>query len=110
MRDFYDRGMTFDAHKYENSNLAANYLGKIDAVKNAADLPQMFGRLHRIGTCGPWRVAIDADDMDSSRHILRLTQAKLTLPDRDYYLDQSDKMKSIREKYREHIQQMYNYF
>lgn len=110
IRDFYFSGMRFDKQKETSLKVVADYFARIDAVKDASDLPRLFGQLHRVSARGPWRMVIDADDKDSTRHILRLTQARLTLPDRDYYLDQSEKMQSIREKYHEHIREMYTHF
>ena len=110
IRDFYFSGMHFDEHKEANLKVAADYFAKIDALTDVSELPRLFGELCRVNIRAPWRVIIDADDMDSSKHILRLTQAKLTLPDRDYYLDDSEKMQHIRDEYRKHIQQMHQHF
>lgn len=110
IRDFYSSGMRFDDHKDTNYKIIANHLAVIDSLQDASELPRLFGELSRINVRGPWRIIIDADDMDSSKHILRLVQAKLTLPDRDYYLDTSEKMRHIRDEYRKHVQQMYEHF
>jgi putative endopeptidase len=40
---------------------------------------------------------------DTSRYTAYLMQGGLALPDREYYLSQSDAMKEIRQKYRAHI-------
>lgn len=110
IRDFYDSGLHFDEHKAENRALVDLYFKKIDAAKQTNDLPRLFGELHKLGISSPWRLIIDADDMDSSRHIVRLRQTRLTLPDRDYYLDKGDKMRHIREQYEAHVRAMYGHF
>ncbi len=110
IRDFYFSGMHFDEHKEDNLKIVEQYFAKIDATAELTDLPHLFGELARLDVRSPWRVMIDADDMDSTKHILRLVQAKLTLPDRDYYLDDNEKMQHIREQYHKHVQQMYRHF
>jgi putative endopeptidase len=45
----------------------------------------------------------EQDEKDSSRQIAGAYQGGLTLPDRDYYLDKSDRMTKIREQYRDYI-------
>lgn len=110
IRDFYFSGMHFDEHKDDNIATLERYFAKVDAVTSASELPRLFGELARLDMQGPWRVIIDADDMDSTKHILRLVQAKLTLPDRDYYLEDSKKMRHIQSEYRKHVEQMYSHF
>jgi len=110
IRDFYVSGMHFDEHKDDNLKIVEQYFAKIDATTNSSDLPRLFGELARIDVRSPWRVMVDADDMDSTKHILRLVQAKLTLPDRDYYLEDSEKMQHFQNEYHKHIEQMYAHF
>ena len=45
----------------------------------------------------------DADQKHSTMNIAELEQGGLTLPDRDYYLQDDERMKAIRAKYVDHI-------
>jgi len=110
IRDFYASGMDYAAHAEANFQLLTRRFDAIDAATQATDLPRIFGELCRINLHSPWRLIVDADDKDSTKHIARLMQAKLTLPDRDYYLESSEKMQSIRDGYRTHVHQMYQHF
>lgn len=47
------------------------------------------------------------DQKDSSKQIGEVDQAGLGLPDRDYYLNQDDRSKKIREQYVDHITKMF---
>jgi putative endopeptidase len=47
------------------------------------------------------------DQKDASKQIGEIDQAGLGLPDRDYYLNQDDRSKKIREQYLEHITKMF---
>lgn len=51
-------------------------------------------------------IGANADYNDSSMNAAYLWQGGLGLPDRDYYLDEDDKSKEIREKYVEHVTRM----
>ena len=46
------------------------------------------------------------DAKDSSRYVFDLVQAGLGLPDRDYYLQNDERLKQIRTQYGEHIVRM----
>ena len=49
----------------------------------------------------------EQDQKDSTKVIGALEQRGLTLPDRDYYLQQDDRMKTIRGQYVDHITKMF---
>ncbi len=49
----------------------------------------------------------EQDQKDSTKVIGTLEQRGLTLPDRDYYLQQDDRMKTIRVQYVDHITKMF---
>jgi putative endopeptidase len=52
-------------------------------------------------------VGVEQDQMDSSQQILATGQGGLTLPDRDYYLNQDDRSKTIRTQYVAHMRKMF---
>lgn len=49
----------------------------------------------------------EQDQKDSTKQIAAIAQRGLTLPDRDYYLQNDDRMKKIREQYVEHLTKMF---
>ncbi len=49
----------------------------------------------------------EQDQKDSTKVIGALEQRGLTLPDRDYYLQQDDRMKAIRGQYVDHVKKMF---
>ncbi|HKX24466.1 MAG TPA: M13 family metallopeptidase [Candidatus Saccharimonadales bacterium] len=110
IRDFYRSGMDFDKHKTGNLAVMDEYFDRIDSATNPTELIKVMGEVHRADVEGPWRMIVDADDRDSTSHILRIVQPRLTLPDRDYYLDEAEKMQSIREAYQKHARAMYAHF
>ncbi|MBT9331339.1 M13 family metallopeptidase [Paracidobacterium acidisoli] len=46
---------------------------------------------------------VEQDQKDSTRQIAAAFQDGLTLPDRDYYIDKSDRMAKIRDQYRDYV-------
>lgn len=80
-------------------------LAAIDAIKDRKELGKLFARLGRNGV-NIVPGYIDTDAKDSSQYILNVYQGGTGLPDRDYYLDQSDEFKAIRAKYQAHIGNM----
>lgn len=110
VRDFYYSGMHFDEKKEDNLAVIAEYFARIDTASNTTELTRAIGELHRADIESPWQMVVDADDHDSTHHILRIMQPRLTLPDRDYYLDSSEKMQTIRTRYESFARKMYAHF
>jgi len=52
-------------------------------------------------------VAVQQDQKDSSKQILGTGQGGLTLPDRDYYLNDDERSVKLREQYAAHITKMF---
>lgn len=59
------------------------------------------------GTSFLFEFGSDIDQKDSTQQIGEIVQRGLSLPDRDYYLEQNDRMKAIREKYMAHLVKMF---
>ena len=54
-----------------------------------------------------FRVEVTQDQMDASKQILATGQGGLSLPDRDYYLNQDERSKKIRDQYVAHMTKMF---
>ncbi|MFC6645417.1 M13 family metallopeptidase [Granulicella cerasi] len=54
-----------------------------------------------------FNVGVQQDQKDSSQQILGTGQGGLSLPDRDYYLNDDDRSKTLRAKYVEHMKKMF---
>jgi putative endopeptidase len=62
--------------------------------------------LHMQGVDAFFNFGAQADFKNSSQNIAGMTQGGLGLPDRDYYLKDDEKSKSIRAAYQDHVQKM----
>jgi putative endopeptidase len=99
VRDFYRTGM--DAEKLEALKDAPlkGFIDAVNAVQNLDDLAGVVGTLHRAGIDVFWGGSVDQDLKKSDTMALYLSQSGLGLPDRDYYVVDDEKNKSIRAKY-----------
>jgi putative endopeptidase len=82
-------------------------LERIAAVKDADGLAREVARLQRMGVSVLFGFGSEVDAKDATKMIAGVSQAGLGLPDRDYYLNNDDKTKKIREAYLAHVQKVF---
>jgi len=82
-------------------------LGRISGIQNLEQLQDEVARLHSLGVRALFAFESSQDDKDSSQMIGSAHQGGLGLPDRDYYLDQDDRSKQIRDQYVQHVAKMF---
>lgn len=109
-RDFYYAGMHMDDFSDTHLQLVSSLFAEIDQLRTTHELARVMGRLQSMWLGGPWSTYVNADDTDSTVHTLYFSQSGLTLPNRDYYLEDSKKMKAIRAEYEKQVHRLYPYF
>ena len=83
-------------------------LDRIAALKDNHGLSSVVGDLAAQGSSAPlFRFGVGQDDKDSSKEIAEISQAGISLPDRQYYLDDSKHFQEIRKQYVEHMAKMF---
>lgn len=105
--DFYYSGMDKSSINKHGLTPLQSEFARIGAIKNIQDLQNVIAYLQQIGVdvCfnfGSMQNFANSDDM-----IGAAMQGGLGLPDRDYYLKQDDKFKSIRAAYVKHVAKMF---
>jgi len=83
--------------------------GELDAIVGIGSLTELaaaFGRASRESSLSPIDLGIEIDRKDPSRFIAGLGHSGLGLPERDYYLETSERFGDIRLAYQEHIATM----
>lgn len=85
-----------------------SWLQEIEGLHARSDFPALVAKANRNGIAGAFRLNVGQDDRHPGKYILKLSQGGLGLPDRDYYLDQSSKMATIREAYIAYLSEMLN--
>ncbi len=82
-------------------------LERIAAVKNRKELAELMGYLSMVGVQQPFGIWIGQDQKNSTQYIAYLWQSGLSLPDKDYYFNEGDRFKAIREAYLKHLEKMF---
>ncbi len=80
---------------------------RINDLKSYKDFPKFFATNFKEGMGGPLSFYIYTDQKDSKNNIAYTSQSGLTLPDRDYYIDESERFQKIREAYIDHLNKMF---
>jgi putative endopeptidase len=80
----------------------------IDSLSDPKKLATLMGELAKAGDAAPlFQFGVGQDAKDSSRQIAQTGQGGLSLPDRDYYLKDTQRFKTIREQYVAHMTKMF---
>ena len=81
-------------------SVAQPYLDRIVAAGSLADLGMLWATP---GYAGPLGGFVNVDAKQPDRYVTHIGVGGLGLPDRDYYLDESDKGREIQSKYRDYL-------
>ncbi|GGC33204.1 peptidase M13 [Novosphingobium marinum] len=98
--DAYNAFMDTDAIDAKGVSPVYPYLQKIYATQTTEDLMKIFATPGFASPVGAW---VDGDAKQSDIYALYVTQGGLGLPDRDYYLKDSERYREIRAKYVDYL-------
>ncbi len=104
--DFYNSYMNEAAIEALGVKPISADLTAIAAIKDATELATSFGQLQGMGISIPFGWYVNNDAKNSTQYAVYLGQSGLGLPDRDYYLKDDEKSKSIREAYVAYVKDM----
>ena len=82
-------------------------LDKINNLKTKDELVAYFGESQVEGGGSPLAFYIDVDAKNSSRYATHIWQYGLSLPEKDYYFNDSERFVNIRKAYVAHIEKMF---
>lgn len=82
-------------------------LKTIKALENKAQVIEMMAQLNQEGIWPFFAMYVSADDMNSSMNILHTYQAGIGMSDREYYLKEDARSKSLRAKYQQFVAKMF---
>lgn len=102
--EFYGAWMDADAIEARGTAPLAPYLARIDAIVDRAGLLGIFGS---VGYASPVGVGTLEDPADPTRYIAFASQDGLGMPNRDYYLEDSEEFAAFRAAYRDYIIQLH---
>jgi putative endopeptidase len=104
--DFYASCMDEAAIEKQGIAPLQAELKKIAQVKDVPSLAKVVAHLHTLGAAVLFDYGAQQDFEDATQYIATVSQAGLGLPERDYYIDDTAKMKEIRATYEAHIEKM----
>jgi predicted metalloendopeptidase len=104
--DFYHSGMDIPAVDALGASPLAGELGRIAAVRTAADVGAEVARLHLLGIGVCFSLGSEQDPRNSGSVIAGEVQGGLGLPDRDYYLREDADSVKLRGQYAAHVARM----
>ncbi|HEV7428751.1 MAG TPA: M13 family metallopeptidase [Thermoanaerobaculia bacterium] len=104
--DFYAACMNEPAVEAAGITPIQPELDRINAISDRASLLTELNHLHTAGFAPLFRVGGTNDQKNSKMIIASLGTGSLGLPDRDYYLRDDDRFKTIRSQYVNHISLM----
>ncbi len=104
----YKVAMDSEKLNAEKTNPVKPYLGEINAINSKEDLMAYLGKMHKFASAF-WDTGVLQDDKDSTHYIFVVAQGGTGLS-RDYYFDNDEKSKQVRQKYKEYIKKQMDNF
>lgn len=81
---------------------------RIAALTRPQELPALLADMERLGVTTPFAVFVGQDAKDATRYTVYASQSGLGLPDREYYLGDSDKkLVAARQAYVQHMTRLF---
>ena len=105
--DFYASCMDEAGAEAAGAKPLAPALDAVAKLKDAKGLGALLGWLHREGVPGFFGFNVGPDPKESRRTLAGFGQGGLGLPDRDYYLKEDEKSKTLRAAYERHVANMF---
>lgn len=99
----YESGMDTDHIQESKLKAIHHFLNDIHQTKSYDELPALLGRLLKSDVGGIIQLSVHPDLGNSQIYSAYLEPGGLGLPEREYYLEESDKTNLIREEYKKYI-------
>lgn len=101
-------GSVLDVEKRNEAGVEPiqDLLSKIDAAETKSQLAAVMGQLARAGVYGPLAQYVDIDARKSDSYAVKVTQSGLTMPDRDYYLEDDPRYIALRKEVQSYFAEM----
>ena len=107
--DFYAAYMDVESANAKGISPITAILEKINNIDNKSSLTAAFGSAWLDGSISPIRGGLGFNRLDPDQYQMSIGVSGLGLPDRSYYLEDSERFVEIRKAYVAHITQMLNF-
>ena len=105
--DMYNLAMDTARRDQEGIAPVQQTLDEIAAISDRAELSKILGAAMDFQL---WAMYVDADAMNSTMNILNEYQAGFSLGEKEYYLDEDEHTRSIRDAYVAYVEKMFGLF
>src|SRR5579862_3237306 len=105
--DFYSSCMNEAQAEAVGTKPLDSEFARIAAVHDAASLQAEIAHLQRVGVDLAFGFGSLQDFKDSTQVVMAAGQGGLSMPDRQYYLDDDDRSKTLRAGYLQHVANMF---
>ena len=105
--DIYNLAMDTARRDQEGIAPVQQTLDEIAAISTREELSQVLGAAMDFQL---WAMYVDADAMNSSMNILNEYQAGFSLGEKEYYIDEDEHTRSIREAYVAYVEKLFGQF
>jgi len=105
--DLYTLAMDSSKLNADGFNPIKADLKKIAAVKQVSEFSTLIPELLLAGNDPYFTVMVDSDPMNSSHYLVQTYQSGISLDEREYYIDNDVHTKTIRDKYKNHVVNMF---
>jgi putative endopeptidase len=103
--DFYNSFLDVDAIDAKGLAPAQADLALIAAARNHEDIIRLIG-MPGMPVNTPIAIYVSLDDKNPNRYVVGMTQAGLSLPDREYYIKSDAQFAEIRAQFTAHVERM----
>jgi putative endopeptidase len=108
--DLYNLVMDTVRRNNEGIAVVKPILDRIEAINNRSDILKEMTELDPYGVGGYFDIGLGADLMNSKMNIVGIGQGGLSLGSKEYYFDNDDATKAIREAFKKHVVRMFKLF
>lgn len=102
----YQSVLDTDARNEAGTQPLVDLLKLIDDTSTKNDVAATMGTLRRSGIGGPIVAYVGVDARDSDQYTVYVTQSGLTMPDRDYYLEDDERYLKLRDEFKAYVADM----
>lgn len=105
--DLYNMAMDSVKLNSDKSQPIAEDMKRISDIKSKDELPGIIAEMQREGLDLFFATYVGADEKNSNNNLFQTYQSGISLGQKEYYLDQDENTKNIRESYKNMIKNMF---
>ena len=105
--DLYNMAMDTVRRNNDKAAPIQEDLKSIDAITSKDQLPAAIANLQRVGLSLFFQPYVGADEKDSRNNLFQIYQGGISLGEKEYYLDNDDHTKAIRDSYKQYVADLF---